>query len=241
MKEHIKTKPRIYDFLNAISSIKSPAQIWLDEFSKSNNHRVDFIQVGANDGLRWDPVRRFILRDDWRGVLVEPLYPVYKMLIENYAYKKRGGLFFENCVVSDQNDEHIDFWSYSNEFLDPLPIEKKLYYLRASSLYRDHVKNFLDKSDNMDNAVVSYKTRCMTLRVLIDKYFPSQQLDLVFVDAEGHDDYVIRTIDFDRCKPKAIFYESHNLGTRSEELADYLSQKGYDITNLVGDTVATAK
>lgn len=56
LNDFIKTKPRIYDYLNAMRPIKDDVSVWLDDFSKSNNKMLNFIQVGANDGLRWDPL-----------------------------------------------------------------------------------------------------------------------------------------------------------------------------------------
>ena len=238
IKNFIKTKPKIYDMLNAIRPIKSEAEVWLDRFSKLNDRTVKFIQVGASDGLRWDPVRRFILRDNWSGVLIEPIYPVYRMLINNYSYAKRKNLFFENCAISNEDCDSIDFWLCSDDFLNSLTFEKRLYYLRKSSLDRKHVERFLREVGGADQKIECYKTRCMTLNAIIEKYFLDNKVDLIFIDAEGHDDYVIRTINFEKCMPKAIFYESHNLGSRNNVIKHYLSLQGYTIAQLGGDAVA---
>lgn len=238
IKEFIKTKPRVYDFFNAKRKISDDVEIWIDKFSKQNEGNINFIQVGASDGLRWDPVRRFVLRDKWKGVLIEPLNPVYKMLKNNYSYVNRGNLFFENCAISEKKGASIDFWSYSDDFLNSLALEDKLYYLRKSSLDKKQVEQSLVDVKGGGENIMCYTTPCKSLSEIINKYFPNNKVDLIFIDAEGYDDYVIRTIDFDKCMPRAILYESHNLCKRNEEIEDYLSKKGYVITKLGGDTVA---
>jgi hypothetical protein len=77
IKDYIKKKPRLYDFLNSIRAIDNELELWIEKYSKSKNKPINFIQVGASDGLRWDPIRRFVIRDKWKGVLIEPIKPVY--------------------------------------------------------------------------------------------------------------------------------------------------------------------
>ena len=31
-----------------------------------------FVQVGAHDGVMHDPLRKFILNNNWQGILIEP-------------------------------------------------------------------------------------------------------------------------------------------------------------------------
>lgn len=237
IKNFIKTKPVIYDILNAMRPIKDDTAVWLDEFSKSNNRKVNFIQVGASDGLRWDPLRRFILRDNWSGVLVEPLSAVYDMLKYNYSYVKKRNLIFLNYAISSSGG-FVDFWSCSSSFLNSLKLEDRLYYLRKSSLDKSQMERCVCGINWVGQKIECKSTPCITLCSVIEKYFFNNSVDLVFIDAEGRDDEVIRTINFDKCLPKAIFFESHNLGKRYEKVKAYLSSKGYRITQFKGDAVA---
>lgn len=88
IKNHIKTKPWLYDVLNSKRPIVGEVEKWLENFSKNNHGQINFIQIGASDGLRWDPFRRFIIRDKWNGFFVEPLPNVFSILKNNYAYVK---------------------------------------------------------------------------------------------------------------------------------------------------------
>ena len=111
IKDFIKTKPRLYDLFNERRPLAEELEIWIDDFSKTQKRAINFIQVGASDGLRWDPVRRFIIRDKWNGVLIEPLEPVYNMLVNNYAYVKQNNLKFENCAISKEKGHDIRKYS----------------------------------------------------------------------------------------------------------------------------------
>jgi FkbM family methyltransferase len=238
VKNYIKTKPRLYDLLNSFRPIKSDVERWLDNFSKVNNKKINFIQIGASDGLRWDPIRRFVIRDGWSGILVEPLPHVFNMLKNNYAYIKSQRLIFVNAAVSWKDDEWVHIWSYSDEFCNSLSLEDRLFYLRRSSFDKKHVEASLKNFDDIEDKIRSFRVQCISVNSLIQKYWDSNRIDLIFIDAEGHDDEIIRAIDFGTTHPKAVLFESHNLGGRKQETYNFLSGKGYKVSDLGGDSVA---
>lgn len=96
LKDFIRTKPQQFDRLRAARRAlrvgADPTYDFLNRFSRTRRGKVNFIQIGANDGLRNDPVREFIIRDRWQGILVEPLPAVFAMLQHNYAYARNPGL-----------------------------------------------------------------------------------------------------------------------------------------------------
>ena len=75
LKESVRKMPCLFDLLKLIKrrtfSKPEPAYYFFDTFSKSHNRKVNFIQIGASDGLRNDPIREFIIRDKWQGIFVE--------------------------------------------------------------------------------------------------------------------------------------------------------------------------
>ncbi len=238
IKNYIKTKPRLYDLLNCIRSLDTEAERWLDSFSKANNKKVNFIQIGASDGLRWDPIRRFVIRDRWNGIFVEPLLPVFNMLKNNYAYIKNQKLVFVNAAISSKNDECLLIWSYSDEFCSSLSLEDKMYYLRKSSTDKRLVEANLKHFDNIEDKIECLSVPCLTVSKIIQDYWNGDEIDLILIDAEGHDDIIVRSIDFETIHPKAVLYESHNLGGKKQEIHDFLTGIGYKVSNLGGDSLA---
>lgn len=45
---------------------------FLNNLSKSKKGKIFFIQIGANDGQWNDQIYKFIRRDRWSGILIEP-------------------------------------------------------------------------------------------------------------------------------------------------------------------------
>lgn len=238
IKNIIKLHPKIYDFFNARRPISDELEHWIDKYSKSKKGGLNFIQVGANDGLRWDPIRRFVVRDKWKGIFIEPLPPVFEMLKDNYAYLNNGQLDFKNCIISGDNDELVAFWTFSREFLDKLNIEDQLYYLRKSSVNKEQVVMALEGQNQSLKHAQKIEISCLSLKFLIEECFADKDIDLIFIDAEGYDDQVIKTIDFAECKPKAIIYESHSLNSRKPSIESHLADQGYKVEDFGGDSIA---
>lgn len=238
IRDFIKTRPRLYDFIGGLRPMRTETERWLGSFSIRHGRRVSFIQIGANDGIRCDPVRRFIVRDRWEGIVVEPLPPVFEMLKDNYAHMGRRKLVFVNAAVSDREGENITFWSYSNDFLATLTLEEKMSFLRKSSLDRSLVVKYLDGHTGIDGKVEPFSVPVMSVAGLVETYRDGRMTDLVIIDAEGHDDKIIMGMDLEKYRPEAILYESHNLNGRERALKLFLNEHGYIVSGLGGDSVA---
>src|SRR6478672_5357121 len=65
----------------------------------------DFIvvQIGANDGVTYDPLRRFIVKYGFRGVLVEPQPDAFARLQKNYSDLPR--ITFEQAAIAEADGE----------------------------------------------------------------------------------------------------------------------------------------
>ena len=82
------------------SPSKGSVSAFLDEFSKLY-HTVHVIQIGANDGITHDPIHKFIKRDQWNGVLLEPQKHVFPTLEKLYA--KNKGIKTLNAALGDSD------------------------------------------------------------------------------------------------------------------------------------------
>lgn len=117
-------------------------------------------------------------------------------------------------------------------------MEDRLFYLRKSSLDKKHVEASLQNFDNLEDKIKCFRVNCMSINDLIRQYIGEKEIDLILIDAEGHDDKIVRTIDFETICPKAILFEAHNLDTRKQDLYDFLGDKGYTVSDIGGDSVA---
>jgi Methyltransferase FkbM domain len=114
-----------------------------------------------------------------------------------------------------------------------------LRLLRKASFNRDHVIRALDGYANPLERIRPIIVPCLTFQTLIRLYWSYSDLDLVMIDAEGHDDKVIRGMDLFAIRPSAILFETHNLTTtRQEALFAWLAECHYRVQQLGGDAVA---
>ena len=74
---------------------------FLDQYSKSKDHVV-FLQIGANDGFIYDPLQKFIKRDDWEGVMVEPQPYVHDNLLTK-IHAKRPEIQTVNAALAEND------------------------------------------------------------------------------------------------------------------------------------------
>src|SRR5690348_11998000 len=61
---------------------KSKVDLHLNKITREN---LSFIQIGANDGYVNDPFYKFIRRDTWKGILIEPQNDVFQELQKTHA------------------------------------------------------------------------------------------------------------------------------------------------------------
>jgi len=236
IKDFIRGQPALYDALKAVKRRLHGAPDlqydWFDRFSRSQGE-VRFVQIGASDGLRNDPVREFIVRDGWQGVLIEPLPDVFELLKRNYA--GRRGLQFLNAAIAKQEGS-LSFWTFQPQFLQRLSEEERLEYLRKASFDKEHVCKFLQGQPQ--TVLREIQVPCRTLTSVVRDYLP-QGLDLLVIDAEGHEPQIIRSIDFTAVRPKAVFFESHHIMDQLPGLVSIFEAEGYRVEQIGGDSVAT--
>ena len=240
-----KSHPQVYDTLKAVKRMVSPrtdpVYCALDAFSRAMDRNVKFIQIGANDGLRNDPVREFVVRDHWQGVLVEPLPHVFELLVRNYAPNRFSGLQFVNAAVSHVDGESLAFWTFRKDVLANYDEETQLEYLRKASFERSHVERFLTAAPFGVEALEEIRVPCVSVQGLVERYFTPPAYNLLVIDAEGHEDTILSSIDFSRASPHAIFFESHHPGEKRRGVTQRLKAADYTVHQLIGDTFAVRR
>jgi FkbM family methyltransferase len=190
---------------------------------------LNFIQVGANDGSYGDPLRDYILKYPWRGVLVEPQETAFDALRENYA-AARDRLIFENAAISHSTSilmykapRHYignELYSASVVSTDPRVVAKQLG-LKTSQLDQFSVPS-------------------ITLDDLIKKH-DLKTPDLLQIDAEGYDWHVLKTLTLANVKPSIIQFEHGHLSSDGiDRIAEFLNVHNYRIYwgGHQGDSVA---
>lgn len=205
------------------------------------SQEVIFIQVGSNEGIMdTDPLCSFILNDKWRGVLIEPVPRIFEKLKKNYAGHSQ--LNFENVAISNTR-KISEFYVVDEtaEFFTLHPSMKNeaggLWGDLIGSLDRDHI--FKCKPILSDAEIKTIQVPCLTLQDIVDKY-QFDHVDVIHLDAEGHDDVILLSINFEKIQPKLIIFEHvHLTFDRYQSCIEHLQNHGYSVihTGLL-DTIA---
>ncbi len=182
----------------------------------ANNLINTVIQIGANDGKRFDILNKYIKKYSPKAVLVEPINQNYNELKLNY--ENQNNIFFENSAISINNEIHFLFK------VD----EKKLKF------YDDHIKGItsFDKSHLLKHGVSKFHIKkenvnSISFFELIKKY-SIKNLDLLMIDAEGYDGNIM--IDFllnNSLRPLIIFEYFHIKNDIFKKLVNLLNSKNF--------------
>ena len=201
---------------------------------------VFFIQIGAADGRRADPIHHFVKRYGWHGVCVEPLTDLFQQLVENY--RQHQGLSFENVAITEKEEmrlmrrvppnkvgkDGVPLWAFGASTLTP---EKTRFSRENSS---DELNKVLSA------AVVSEEVRCISLAALLERH-QVKILDVLQIDTEGYDARILKQLDFSRYKPALINMEWQWLTSlEREEVSGLLHRHGYSLHPCDGDLLASA-
>jgi len=241
----------------ALKPTLHPHDIVFHGLSK-RQRRVFFIQIGAADGKRADPIYHFVKRYKWEGVLVEPLPDVFELLKKNYH--SVSGLNFENVAISEKNEmrsmsriplsaveqNRVPRWAFGISSLVP---EKTVF---------SHKNTSKSVFVNLQKEKISENVKCITLKSLLDKH-KIKEVDVLQIDTEGYDINIIRQINFSELRPKVINFEQqwlteqeknfvtkhlksfgyflYNCGEDMLALLEPLENYGYDIEEIVSSTV----
>ena len=208
-KNFIKNE-RLLSKFSKLSLKKILENLFIDNEIKS------IIQIGANDGRRYDDLNNLVKKYIPYGIFVEPIKSNFKELKKNYSNQKN--LYFENSAISVNNEI------------------SQLYKVKDSSLefYDDHVvgitsfnKNHLIKHGIKNKDIIKVDVQTISITDLIKKY-SIQNLDLIMIDTEGYDgSIVIDILNKNITRPIIVFEYIHTDHSTFEKCISLLNEKNY--------------
>lgn len=184
-------------------------------FLSEANNLVYFVQVGAMDGVSYDPIHQYVKNFNWSGILIEPLPDMMRRLQENY--KDCKNLIFENVAISEKSEI------------------KNLYRVEAEVIKNQNLPHWLQgmstfvegKLDDYSPFVVAQPVQCEPLMSILNKH-NLPRIDVLQIDTEGFDYKIFKQFDFDRYRPSVINIEIVNLDDTEFNCLKYdLDKHGY--------------
>ena len=190
---------------------------------------VQFLQVGAMDGVSYDPIHAFVRNFGWHGILVEPLPDMLERTRKNY--QDCTGLVFENVAITEQ----VETKPLYRIAPDVIVKNKLPDWLKGMSTFSD------TKLKDYQQYVTIQEVQCVPLRALIERNSLSQ-IDVFQIDTEGYDYTVFKQLDFSRFKPSIINLEVVNLSPLElQALEQDLFEQGYLFYRYEFDMIAINK
>ena len=179
-----------------------------EEFYKLFENKTDvfFIQIGANDGITADPIQKIVKEKKWSGILFEPGKDAFKDLLKNYEGVDK--LKFVNSAVSNYNGKG------------------KLFCGTTTPHFTLNKNKAIDMFDvtptEVEVDIIHPKNIVLEHNI--------KKIDLLQIDAEGHDFTILQAFPYDIVKPEIIRFEFVNLnydGVEINNVSVFLSQFGY--------------
>lgn len=214
---------------------------FLDDYSKKHSP-VTFLQVGANDGLIHDPLHKFIKRDNWKGIMLEPQPDVFNDFLIR-VHRKRQEILPVNAAL-DAHDGTTTLFT--------LGISSERWATGMSSFNREVLVNKIKKGtiqykakkrgirlpENEDDMIVGREIKTISPETLLKK-FREEGFKLLAIDTEGFDFEIIKMLDLGKISPEVIIYEEINFDKETAlACRDYLEKHGYNCRSIGKDALA---
>ena len=235
---NLLAKHRIFNnILFWVLKSKGFLDIKLDKIIKNyckTNKDFFFLQIGANDGIKADPLYLYHKKYSWKGLLVEPVPYLFKKLTKNYNGDR--GVAFENVAIAEKNGIKY-FYRLKQSKDNYLP----LWYDEIGSFIKSNVLKYRNKIKDIEKYLIKEKVKCLTFSSLLKKHHVTK-IDLLHIDTEGYDYKILKQINFAKLKPAMILYEDRHLTSLEKESArEILLRNGYRLIKLPGDCLAYKK
>jgi FkbM family methyltransferase len=166
----------------------------------------EFIQVGAYDGVSTDPLRRYIERCGWRGVMLEPQPGPAAQLRQ--LYRNNSAIVVLEAAVDKERMMRTLYTVESNSL--PKWAGGMASFDREQIMRQDYLIPGIEK------LILELPVKCIPFSEVIETLTNRTRLDLLQIDAEGADGRILSLFPFDRIKPAIVHWEIKNM-TRSEQ------------------------
>lgn len=220
---------------------KNSLNEFLDEYSRSLVGKLTVIQIGANDGITHDPIHKFIKRDAWNGVLLEPQSYVYENFLKK-IYAKNPGINTLCAAIGPEDGTQrlykIGFctmrWATGLASFQKENVEKAF----SSGMVRNQCEKYNIKIPESNELISSEDVMMICPETLLKK-FGISTIDLLQIDAEGYDYEVVKIFKVDQFKPRAIIFEHTHLSEEDKiSCLNHLKSHYYEVARFGPNTLA---
>jgi FkbM family methyltransferase len=183
------------------------------------NPRLTFLQIGAFDGVGDDDLRGLILTHKLRGVLVEPQPSAFARLQQ--TYRNQPNVTLLQAAIAEREGAR-EFYCKRGEAS------------MAASFDREHLR----RHGIPDAEIFTQQVACHTVESAL-RAAGLARVDLIQIDAEGYDWPIIRSIDFERLRPRILRFEYRHMRPREADAClSFLAERGFRFIMETRDIIA---
>ena len=204
-------------------SFLSTKKILTELFNQKKINSI--VQIGANDGVRFDELDQFINEYKIQSLLVEPIKSNFEKL--KIKYYDVDFVKLENSAILI-NEQVSYLYKVDNKHL--------IHYDNHVPGITSFDKNHLLKHGVKKKHIIKEKVNSINIKELLNKY-NIKNLDLLYIDAEGYDGKIV--IDFlmnTNLKPIIIFEYIHINNETFNTLLLKLNEANYKIFSINENT-----
>lgn len=204
-------------------SFLSTKKILTELFNQKKINSI--VQIGANDGVRFDELDEFINEYKIQSLLVEPIKSNFEKL--KIKYYDVDFVKLENSAILI-NEQVSYLYKVDNNHL--------IHYDNHIPGITSFDKNHLLKHGVKKKHIIKEKVNSINIKELLNKY-NIKNLDLLYIDAEGYDGKIV--IDFlmnTNLKPIIIFEYIHINNETFNTLLLKLNEANYKIFSINENT-----
>ena len=184
------------------------------------------VQIGSNDGITGDPIHPLLRTNpSWKALLVESVPYLFERLRKNYSNTPH--IEFANVAITEQAGM-ATFYYVDPVAQDYVPGLSCLFE-QLRSFDHGHITQHLGGA--LERFVVSTQISTFPLSTILERKNITR-INLLHIDAEGHDWIVLRQLDLKRFQPDVILWEHIHLSQDDKTKALAFLSRDYRITNL---------
>jgi len=233
----------VYLFYNKYIYKPKPGSVaeFLDDYSKKNKP-VTFLQIGANDGFNSDPLHKYIKRDNWKGIMLEPQPDVFNRYLIK-LHKKRPDIQVINAALDIKDGTRLLYklsisterWATGKSTFNREVLEKQI----KDGILEKHIRmQEVVLPENEEEIIVADEVATISPETLLKK-FDKGGFRLLAIDAEGFDYEILKMLDLGRISPEVILYEESNFDEKTtKDCRGYLEKHGYSCRSIGRDALA---
>jgi FkbM family methyltransferase len=173
------------------------------------------VQIGANDGWMCDRMNSFVLEEDPKAILVEPIPCYFSVLKKNYANNKN--ITFVNKALDSKRGEREMFYIEEDKFENE---EVRFRMEHTPHLFKEHwargLGSFYSAKNNLGcPELKKFSSSTMVETLSFDDLLEECSVDpnmniIVQTDCEGHDFELLKTFNFKKYKPMLYITEIYH-------------------------------